>query len=106
MQNEMCNMYMMVTSEVPYFMTCGNGYSGVSLAGPGGMHPDSALTPELPARWRPPPARNAAAKAEHLLGQVSGAEPPPPPPLASLEVPSCGAVRPSFKQAFGRMSVF
>ena len=24
MQNEMCNMYMMVTSEIPYFMSCGN----------------------------------------------------------------------------------
>jgi hypothetical protein len=24
MQNEMCNMYMMVTSEIPYFMACGN----------------------------------------------------------------------------------
>ena len=23
-QNEMCNMYMMVTSEIPYFMACGN----------------------------------------------------------------------------------
>ncbi len=23
-QNEMCNMYMMVTSEIPYFLACGN----------------------------------------------------------------------------------
>lgn len=81
-QNEMCNMYMMVTSEVPYFMTCGNSQPSVSLAGPGGMHPDTTLTPELPSRWQPPPGLSAGVQAEHLLGQVSGA-------VLVMHLPAC-----------------
>lgn len=73
-------MYMMVTSELPFFMTCANNAASVSLAGPGGVHPDSTLAPESTQRWRPPlpitPASKTSDALKYALGQVSGSHPP------------------------------
>ena len=72
-QDEMCNMYMMTYSELPVFMTCGNGQSWYQVDGPGGIPPGSSLAPESPAVWQPPPPVAAGAGGDLALGQVSGA---------------------------------
>ena len=75
MQDEMCNMYMMTYSELPVFMTCGNGQSWYQVDGPGGIPPGSTLAPESPAVWQPPLSAGASTPAgdELTLGQIAGA---------------------------------
>ena len=71
-QDEMCNMYMMTYSELPVFMTCGNGQSWYQVDGPGGIPPGSSMAPESPAVWQPPPPAGAGADGELALGQIAG----------------------------------
>ena len=68
-------MYMMTYSELPVFMTCGNGQSWYQVDGPGGIPPGSTMAPESPAVWRPPPSAGAGAFAGDGLafGQIAGA---------------------------------
>ncbi len=72
-QDEMCNMYMMTYSELPVFMTCGNGQSWYQVDGPGGIPPGSSMAPESPAVWQPPPPVAAGAGDALALGQIAGA---------------------------------
>ena len=72
-QDEMCNMYMMTYSELPVFMTCGNGQGWYQVDGPGGVPPGSSMAPESPAVWQPPPPAGAGVDAELALGQIAGA---------------------------------
>ena len=71
-QDEMCNMYMMTYSELPVFMTCGNGNAWYQLDGPGGIPPASRLAPEDSAAWQPPPPLGAPGAQEPTMGQISG----------------------------------
>ena len=71
-QDEMCNMYMMTYSELPVFMTCGNGQSWYQVDGPGGIPPGSSMAPESPAVWQPPPPVAAGAGDALALGQIAG----------------------------------
>lgn len=65
-------MYMMTYSELPVFMTCGNGNAWYQVDGPGGIPPATRLAPESSAAWRPPAPIGVAANDEPTMGQVSG----------------------------------
>ncbi|BDA41933.1 probable peptidyl-glycine alpha-amidating monooxygenase [Coccomyxa sp. Obi] len=72
---EMCNLYMMMWSELPVFMTCsGQGTWGdtpsVDMHGPGGLPKVGRLVEEAPQYWKPP----LPYAPEHTsgLGQVAG----------------------------------
>ncbi len=80
-QDEMCNMYMMTYSELPVFMTCGNGQSWYQVDGPGGIPPGSSMAPESSAVWQPPPPLAAGAGDELALGQIAG--------MSVAELPEC-----------------
>ena len=52
--DEMCNLYMMVSSELPYFMSCNGGIAAVSGRGAGGIPAPAHLEADRHAAWRPP----------------------------------------------------
>jgi hypothetical protein len=64
--DEMCNLYLMVHSKLPFFMWCVDGREWVDPKGPGGIPAQSALQPEH-AVWTSPAPAGAAP-----LGQAPG----------------------------------
>jgi hypothetical protein len=71
LQDEMCNLYMMVFADIPYFITCVNDAPWMENPRPGGIPTKSSLVPELDAVWQPPPPVDVGT-AEGWLGQVTG----------------------------------
>ena len=61
--DEMCNLYMMVSSELPYFMSCKGGVAAVSGRGAGGIPAPAHLEADRHAAWRPPQQASAHASA-------------------------------------------
>ena len=59
--DEMCNLYMMVSSELPYFMSCNGGMAAVSGRGAGGIPAPARLEADRHAAWRPPQQASACA---------------------------------------------
>ncbi|KAK9908849.1 hypothetical protein WJX75_003782 [Coccomyxa subellipsoidea] len=75
--HEMCNLYMMMWSELPVFMTCsGQGTwsdaASVELHGPGGLPAAGHLVQEAPQHWKPPPPYAPELVSAAHLGQVAG----------------------------------
>ena len=57
--DEMCNLYMMVSSELPYFMSCNGGMAAVSGRGAGGIPAPARLEADRHAAWRSPQQASA-----------------------------------------------
>eukprot|EP00887_Chlorella_sp_A99_P001399 scaffold8.g1399.t1 len=70
-KNEMCNMYLMVYGQLPFFMWCVDNHEWIQLDGPGGASASSRLLPEA-AAWRPPAEAGAPGGPRTPVGQVSG----------------------------------
>ncbi|KAK9800913.1 hypothetical protein WJX73_010392 [Symbiochloris irregularis] len=71
--DEMCNLYFMMWTEMPIFLSCYNHARDVSHHGPGGIPTSATLQRESDAHWAPPQPRSAATPAgEVSFGQLSG----------------------------------
>lgn len=78
--DEMCNLYLMLYSELPFFMWCVDGGEWVEGEGAGGMPADGTLLPEEqewvpPARLRAAPVQPAAAAAAEEPASVNDSAP-------------------------------
>ncbi|KAL4457726.1 hypothetical protein ABPG75_012591 [Micractinium tetrahymenae] len=72
--DEMCNLYLMLYSHLPYFMWCLDKYPAAEVSGPGGLPKGGRLQPET-ALWQPPaevPPEVKGGNKPYPLGQVSG----------------------------------
>ena len=88
--DEMCNLYMMVSSELPYFMSCNGGMAAVSGRGAGGIPAPAHLEADRHAAWRSPQQASAHAfPAMRVLGFGRHCG-PSQAPLAGATVPMRG----------------
>ncbi|KAL4442992.1 hypothetical protein ABPG77_008483 [Micractinium sp. CCAP 211/92] len=72
--DEMCNLYLMLYSHLPFFMWCFDGHPAAEVSGPGGLPKRGQLQPET-SLWRPPADVLPEVKGGNKpfpVGQVAG----------------------------------
>ncbi|KAI7845909.1 hypothetical protein COHA_000641, partial [Chlorella ohadii] len=69
--DEMCNLYLMLYSQLPYFGWCLDNQTVVEMLGPGGLPVKGQMVPEAKV-WQPPEAVKRVGAPAFRIGQVSG----------------------------------
>lgn len=70
-EHEMCNLYLMMFSTVPYLMGCNDNQQYVSEDSPGTMSRYGRLQLDPSPLWRPPAPEEKLEQGKGLLGQVT-----------------------------------